>query len=156
LASRPEARGAADAARRADGLRAPPRRAGRHAARPPPARAAPRDRRARVNPSRRLIVSGDDFGVAEEVNEGIIRSPRDGTLGQTSSRGPAAPAAHAAALAKGPPSLAVGLPLVLAQGRPVSPPKTIPELVRADGAFHDTPIRNGLRYAWAYVRDAGR
>ena len=45
---------------------------------------------------------------------------------------------------------------MLAQGRPASPPRDIPALVRADGAFRDTPIRNGLRYAWAYVRAAGR
>jgi hopanoid biosynthesis associated protein HpnK len=101
-------------------------------------------------------VSGDDFGVADEVNEGIVRSHRDGILGQTSLMVTGAAAAHAVALAKETPSLAVGLHLVLAQGRPVSPPKTIPELVRPEGAFRDTPSRNGLRYAWAYVRDAGR
>jgi hopanoid biosynthesis associated protein HpnK len=109
-----------------------------------------------VSGPRRLIVSGDDFGVADEVNEGIIRSHRDGILGQTSLMVTGAAAAHAVALAKETPSLAVGLHLVLAQGRPAAPPSTIPELVRADGAFHDTPIRNGLRYAWAYVRTAGR
>jgi hopanoid biosynthesis associated protein HpnK len=106
--------------------------------------------------ARRLIVSGDDFGVAEEVNEGILRSHRDGILGQTSLMVTGAAAAHAVALAKAMPSLAVGLHLVLAQGRPAAEPSTIPELVRADGAFRDTPIRNGLRYAWAYVRAVGR
>jgi hypothetical protein len=105
---------------------------------------------------RRLIVSGDDFGVAEEVNEGILRAHRDGILGQTSLMVTGAAAAHAVEQAKATPSLAVGLHLVLAQGRPAAPPAAIPELVRADGAFRDTPIRNGLRYAWAYVRAAGR
>jgi len=109
-----------------------------------------------VKLTRRLIVSGDDFGVAEEVNEGILRSHRDGILGQTSLMVTGAAAAHAVALAKATPSLAVGLHLVLAQGRPAAPASAIPELVRADGAFRDTPIRNGLRYAWAYVRAAGR
>jgi len=105
---------------------------------------------------RQLIVSGDDFGVAEEVNEGILRSHRDGVLGQTSLMVTGAAAEHAVALAKSHPSLAVGLHLVLAQGRPAAAPRDIPELVRTDGAFRDTPIRNGVRYAWAYVRAAGR
>lgn len=107
-------------------------------------------------PERQLIVSGDDFGVAEEVNEGIVRAHRDGILGQTSLMVTGAAASHAVALARANPSLAVGLHLVLAQGRPAAPSRDIPELVRGDGAFRDTPIRNGLRYAWAYVRAAGR
>jgi hopanoid biosynthesis associated protein HpnK len=109
-----------------------------------------------VTVARRLIVSGDDFGVAVEVNEGILRAHHDGILGQTSLMVTGAAAAAAVDLARATPSLAVGLHLVLAQGRPAAPPHDIPELVRADGAFRDTPIRNGLRYAWAYVRAAGR
>jgi len=105
---------------------------------------------------RRLIVSGDDFGVALEVNEGIVRAHREGILGQTSLMVTGTAAAHAVDLARAHPSLAVGLHLVLAQGRPAAPPREIPALVRADGAFRDAPIRNGLRYAWAYVRAAGR
>jgi chitin disaccharide deacetylase len=106
--------------------------------------------------TRRLIVSGDDFGAAVEVNEGILRAHRDGVLGQTSLMVTGGAAAHAVELARAHPSLAVGLHLVLAQGRPATPPGDIPALVRADGAFRDTPIRNGLRYAWASLRAAGR
>ena len=108
-----------------------------------------------MTPVRRLIVSGDDFGVASEVNEGILRAHRDGILGQTSLMVTGAAASHAVGLARAHPSLAVGLHLVLAQGRPAAPRATIPALVRADGAFRDTPILNGLRYAWASVRAAG-
>jgi hopanoid biosynthesis associated protein HpnK len=109
-----------------------------------------------VTATKRLIVSGDDFGVAVEVNEGILRAHREGILGQTSLMVTGEAAAPAVDLARAHPSLAVGLHLVLAQGRPAAPARDIPELVRADGAFRDTPIRNGLRYAWAYVRTAGR
>jgi hopanoid biosynthesis associated protein HpnK len=109
-----------------------------------------------VTPARRLIVSGDDFGVAVEVNEGIVRAHRDGILGQASLMVTGAAAPAAVELARAHPSLAVGLHLVLAQGRPAAPADTIPALVRRDGAFRDAPIRNGLRYAWAAVRAAGR
>lgn len=105
---------------------------------------------------RRLIVSGDDFGAAVEVNEGIVRAHRDGILGQTSLMVTGDAAAPAVELARAHPTLAVGLHLVLAQGRPAAAPATIPALVGATGAFRDAPIRNGLRYAWASLRAAGR
>jgi hopanoid biosynthesis associated protein HpnK len=109
-----------------------------------------------VSVAKRLIVSGDDFGVAAEVNEGIVRAHRDGILGQTSLMVTGDAAAQAVELARAHPSLAVGLHLVLAQGRPAAPPSTIPALVGSGGAFRDTPIRNGLRYAWTALRAAGR
>ena len=109
-----------------------------------------------MTPAKRLIVSGDDFGVAVEVNEGIIRAHRDGILGQTSLMVTGEATAHAVDLARAHPSLAVGLHLVLAQGRPAAPPHEIPALVRGDGAFRDTPIRNGIRYAWMALGAVGR
>jgi hopanoid biosynthesis associated protein HpnK len=109
-----------------------------------------------VSGARRLIVSGDDFGVAAEVNAGIIRAHRDGILGQTSLMVTGDAADEAVALARAHPTLAVGLHLVLAQGRPAARPDAIPSLVGRGGAFRDTPIRNGLRYAWTSLRAAGR
>ena len=109
-----------------------------------------------MSAARRLIVSGDDFGVAVEVNEGIVRAHRDGILGQTSLMVTGDAAAQAIELARAHPTLAVGLHLVLAQGRPASPPRTIPSLVGPNGMFRDTPIRNGLRYAWTALHAAGR
>jgi hopanoid biosynthesis associated protein HpnK len=106
--------------------------------------------------ARRLIVSGDDFGAATEVNEGILRAHRDGVLTQTSLMVRGDAAAHAVELAHATPTLAVGLHLVLAQGRPAAPAAEIPALVRAEGAFRDAPVATGIRYAWAYVRSAGR
>ena len=105
---------------------------------------------------KRLIVSGDDFGAAVEVNDGIIRAHRDGILGQTSLMVTGEAMAHAVDLARAHRSLAVGLHLVLAQGQPAAPRHEIPALVRGDGAFRDTPIQNGIRYAWLTISDAGR
>jgi hopanoid biosynthesis associated protein HpnK len=106
--------------------------------------------------TRRLIVSGDDFGAAHEVNAGIVRAHADGILTSTSLMVTGGAAAEAVALARAHPRLAVGLHLVLAQGTAAAPPADIPDLVGPDGAFASTPVRNGLRYAAAWLRRAGR
>jgi hopanoid biosynthesis associated protein HpnK len=106
--------------------------------------------------SRRLVVSGDDFGAAVEVNDGIVRAHREGILTSTSLMVTGDAVAHAVELARATPSLAVGLHLVLAQGRPAAPPADIPRLVNARGVFDDTPVLNGFRYAWAWCSRAGR
>lgn len=106
--------------------------------------------------ARRLIVSGDDFGAAGVVNDGIERAHREGILTSTSLMVNSDATADAVARAQGLPSLAVGLHLVLAQDRPTSPPATIPRLVRRDGRFGDQPVLNGLRYAWAWCSRVGR
>jgi hopanoid biosynthesis associated protein HpnK len=104
----------------------------------------------------RLIVSGDDFGAAVEVNEGILRAHRDGILRQTSLMVTGEAAPHAVALARAHPTLAVGLHLVLAQGRAATAPGEVPALAGPDGAFGDAPVASGVRYAWLAVRRAGR
>lgn len=105
---------------------------------------------------RRLIVTGDDFGAAAEVNAGIVRAHRDGILGATSLMVTGDAAAEAVALAGAHPRLAVGLHLVLAQGRPAAPRDGIPHLVTRGGAFGDVPIPTALGYAWRSLREAGR
>src|SRR6185295_20259623 len=65
-------------------------------------------------------------------------------------------AAEAVAAARAHPRLAVGLHLVLAQGRPAAPPAAIPALVTRAGAFRRAPILSGLRYAWVWCTRAGR
>jgi chitin disaccharide deacetylase len=105
---------------------------------------------------KRLVVSGDDFGAAPEVNAGIVRAHRDGILTATSLMVTGAAAAAAVALARRHPRLAVGLHLVLAQGRAAAPAAEIPALTGAAGVFADTPVRNGLRYAVLSLRAAGR
>ena len=106
--------------------------------------------------ARRLVVSGDDFGAAPEVNAAIVRAHRDGILTGASLMVTGAAAAEAVVLARDHPRLAVGLHLVLAQGRPAAPPADIPHLVTGDGTFRRQPVATGLRYAWEYVFRAGR
>lgn len=99
-----------------------------------------------VGAERRLIVSGDDFGLSPGVNAGILRAYRDGVLTSASLLVNASATAEAVALAHEHPGLAVGLHLALAQGRAVAPPESIPDLVGADGTFGNWPVLSGLRY----------
>jgi len=110
-----------------------------------------------VTARRRLVVSGDDFGAASEVNAAIVRAHRDGILTSASLMVTGDAVDEAVALAHAHPRLAVGLHLVLAQGRPASPPAEIPRLVTAAGSFGDQPVMTGIRYAWlAVARPGGR
>jgi hopanoid biosynthesis associated protein HpnK len=106
--------------------------------------------------ARRLVVSGDDFGAAPEVNAAIVRAHRDGILTSTSLMVTGDAAAEAVRLARESPRLAVGLHLVLAQGRPAAPPGGIPRLVTRDGAFRREPVTTGIRYAWSCLFRGGR
>jgi hypothetical protein len=92
-----------------------------------------------------LIVTGDDFGLSPAVNQAIVKAHEQGLLTSASLmvNGPAA--SEAIALAKAHPTLAVGLHLVLCQGRSTLTPDLIPGLVDADGHFTEAP-RAGLRY----------
>jgi chitin disaccharide deacetylase len=106
--------------------------------------------------ARRLVVSGDDFGAAPEVNAGVVRAHRDGILTNTSLMVTGDAAGDAVRLAREHPRLAVGLHLVLAQGRPAAAPATIPRLVARGGVFRRDPVTTGIRYAWSYLSGAGR
>lgn len=106
--------------------------------------------------ARRLVVSGDDFGAAREVNAAIVRAHRDGILTSTSLMVTGAAADEAVTLARENPRLAVGLHLVLVQGRPASATSDVPGLVTRAGAFGDAPVFSGLRYAWRYLSETGR
>ncbi len=106
--------------------------------------------------SRRLVVSGDDFGAAREVNWAVIRAHREGILTSTSLMVSGDAASEAVALARANPDLAVGLHLVLVQGRATAPAADIPALVGRDGAFRRAPVASGLRFAWTWIWRAGR
>ena len=106
--------------------------------------------------ARRLVVTADDFGAAPEVNVAVVRAHRDGILTSTSLMVTGDAVEEAAQLARETPTLAVGLHLVLAQGRPAALPAEIPDLVGADGAFRRAPINTGIRYAWQHLLGTGR
>jgi chitin disaccharide deacetylase len=91
---------------------------------------------------KKIIITGDDFGLALPVNEAIAEAHRKGVLTTACLMVGAKFSEDAVARAKDLPSLRVGLHLTLVEGTPVLPPQAIPDLVDADGYF-------STRLAWA-------
>jgi hopanoid biosynthesis associated protein HpnK len=95
---------------------------------------------------RKLIVTGDDFGLAVPVNEAIEEAHRSGILTSASLMVGAEAAEDAVARAKRLGSLKVGLHLVLVDGRAVLPKWRIPDLVDEQGEFLPDLLLVGLKY----------
>lgn len=102
--------------------------------------------RGRSGARRRLIVSADDFGMSAGVNAAVLRAHTEGVLTQASLMVAGEAAAEAVAVALRQPALAVGLHLVLVQGRSTLAPRELPALVGDDGMLPVNPIRSGIRY----------
>ncbi len=94
---------------------------------------------------RRLIVTADDFGADVAVNEAVEVAHRQGVLTAASLMVGAPAVADAVTRARRTPSLAVGLHLVLTDGRPVLPAAEVPLLTDRDGRFDDDMARAGAR-----------
>src|SRR5712692_4441105 len=95
---------------------------------------------------KRLIVTGDDFGLAVPVNEAIEEAHRKGILTTASLMVGAAAAADAVARGRRLPTLKVGLHVVLVGGRPVLPPQAVPDLVDRQGEFSSHLVGAGFRF----------
>ena len=93
-----------------------------------------------------LIVTADDFGLHESVNEAIERASRDGILTAASLMVGAAAAADAIRRARELPRLRVGLHLVLADGQAVLGPDLIPGLADQSGRMNSRMFVNGVRF----------
>jgi chitin disaccharide deacetylase len=91
-----------------------------------------------------LIVTADDFGLHESVNDAIEQASHAHVLTAASLMisGPAA--ADAIRIAQRLPRLRVGLHLVLAEGWPVLAPADIPLLVDRAGFMDDRMVRRGI------------
>jgi hopanoid biosynthesis associated protein HpnK len=94
----------------------------------------------------RAIMSADDFGLSEAVNEGIERAHRDGVLTSASLMVAGDAAEDAVRRARRLPGLRVGLHLVAVEGRAVLPPAEIPDLVDGRGWFSSDQVRLGVGY----------
>jgi len=86
-------------------------------------------------PRVRLIVNADDFGMARPITDAIIDCHRRGIVTSTSWMANMPEAEHAARRAREVPGLGVGIHLNLTEGKPISPPDSIPLLVGTDGEF---------------------
>jgi hopanoid biosynthesis associated protein HpnK len=93
-----------------------------------------------------LILTADDFGLDTAVNAAVEQAHRGGVLNAASLMVSAPAARDAVARARRLPGLAVGLHIVLADGKATLPAQRIPDLVRPDGAFRDHMAREGVRF----------
>jgi chitin disaccharide deacetylase len=95
---------------------------------------------------KKIIITGDDFGLALPVNEAIVEAHRKGILTTASLMVGADFSRDAVERARQCPSLKVGLHLTLVEGRPILPPDKVPDLVDAEGAFSTHLTRAGFRF----------
>jgi chitin disaccharide deacetylase len=95
---------------------------------------------------KRLILTGDDFGLAVPVNEAIVEAHQSGTITTASLMVAGDAVADAVERAKRTPTLKVGLHLVLVEGRPVLDPASIPRLVTRQGEFLTNLPLAGVRF----------
>jgi hopanoid biosynthesis associated protein HpnK len=93
-----------------------------------------------------LIVTADDFGLHESVNEAVEKASAAGVLSAASLMVAAPAAADAVRRARALPQLRVGLHLVLADGRATLPPDLIPGLADAAGQMNGRMFLNGVRF----------
>ena len=94
---------------------------------------------------KRLIVNGDDFGLAVPVNEAIERAHREGILTSASLMVGGAAAADAVERAQRNATLRVGLHVVLVEGTPILAPEEVPGLVDERGEFSTDLFVAGVR-----------
>ena len=95
----------------------------------------------------RLIVHADDFGLSEAVNLGIVEAHRQGILTSTSLMANADAFEHAVALAKGCPTLDVGVHLTLTEEQPVVRGPEVASLVDSANRFPPHLFQFAARYA---------
>ncbi len=95
---------------------------------------------------RRVLLTADDFGLSEGVNEAVERAHREGVLGAASLMVAGPAAADAVRRARAIPRLRVGLHLVVIEGKAVLPAARIPDLVDGRGWFPSDQVGLGVRY----------
>ena len=95
---------------------------------------------------KRLIVTADDFGLCQPVNEAVEIAHREGILSTTSLMvgGPAA--ADAVERARRLPGLRVGLHVVVVEDRPVLPPEQVSRLTDGGGYLSGRLVSSGVRF----------
>jgi hopanoid biosynthesis associated protein HpnK len=93
-----------------------------------------------------LIVTADDFGLHEAVNEAVEQASRAGVLTAASLMVGATGAADAIRRARKLPHLRVGLHLVLADGCATLAPELIPALADRAGRMNSRMFVNGVRF----------
>jgi chitin disaccharide deacetylase len=95
---------------------------------------------------RQLIITADDFGLHEAVNEAVEQASRGGILTAASLMVSAPAAADAVRRARRLPRLRVGLHVVLTDGWASLPRRQIPSIVDDEGHMDGAMFIRGVRY----------
>lgn len=95
---------------------------------------------------RRLIVTADDFGLHEAVNQAVETAWREGILTAAALMVGAPATADAVERARRMKGLGVGLHLVLVDGKAVLPPDEVHLLADSQGRFRDNMVSAGIRF----------
>jgi len=95
---------------------------------------------------KRVIITGDDFGLSPEINEAIEQAHRHGILTSASLMVAEPAAQDAISRARSMPGLRVGLHLAVVRGRPALPPEQIPDLVDATGRLQTDLAGAGFNF----------
>jgi len=93
-----------------------------------------------------LIVTADDFGLHQSVNEAVEQASLAGTLNAASLMVTADATEDAIRRARMLPNLRVGLHLVLADGRSTLDAQLIPEIADPTGRMHSDMFSRGVRF----------
>jgi hopanoid biosynthesis associated protein HpnK len=93
-----------------------------------------------------LIVTADDFGIHESVNEAVEQASRAGILNAASLMVTARATKDAIRRARMLPNLCVGLHVVLADGWSTLDAQLVPEIADSTGRMHGDMFRRGVRF----------
>jgi hopanoid biosynthesis associated protein HpnK len=93
-----------------------------------------------------LIVTADDFGLHESVNEAVDQASRAGALNAASLMVTAQATKDAIRRARLLPNLRVGLHVVLADGWSTLDAQSIPDVADPSGRMHGDMFRRGVRF----------
>ncbi len=85
---------------------------------------------------RRLIINADDFGMSQEVNEGIKKGIKAGVINSVSLMANMSYFDDAVKFLKNHEKIAIGLHFNITEGAPLSQPKKIQTLLREDNNFY--------------------
>lgn len=83
-----------------------------------------------------LIINADDYGLDENINQGIIRAYSKGIVTSTTILANGEAFFSGITALKENPGLGVGVHLTLVNGRPLSSPAKVPSLINRDGNFY--------------------
>src|SRR5436853_7925313 len=92
---------------------------------------------------KKLIVTADDFGLTEKVNQGIVEAHCRGIVTSTSLMANGGAFEDAVARTREAPRLGIGAHLNLTQGPTVTPPTVVRSLVNREGEMGTGPIGLG-------------